>query len=87
MSDSTRRGFVKGSAATAAGMTVIGSLVGAPAAGAEPTEAEAAAAAGSGPVVAYVSDPASGEIAVMVGDREVSIRNRKLAASIAHAAR
>ncbi len=87
MSDTTRRGFVKGSAATAAGMTVLGSLVGESAADAEPTAAEAAAAAGSGPVVAYVNDPASGEIAVMWGDREVNVRNRKLAASIARAAR
>ena len=50
MSDSTRRGFVKNSAATAAGMTVVGALVA--------EQADAKAAAKSGPVVAYIRDPA-----------------------------
>jgi hypothetical protein len=40
----------------------------------------------SGPIVAYVSDPARGEISVMHGDREVAVRDRKLAASIVRAA-
>ncbi len=79
MSDLTRRGFVRSSAGAAAGITVIGALgVG---------EADAKArAAGSHPVVAYVRDPRSGEISVMSGDREVTVRDRKLAAQIARAA-
>lgn len=72
MSELTRLGFVKSSAAAAAGMTVFGALL----------AEEASAAAGEEPVVAYVSDPRKGEISVMRGDREVTIRDKKLAARI-----
>ena len=79
MSDLTRRGFVKTSAGSAAGMTAIGALVA--------EQADADAVAGSDPIVAYVSDPGKGEISVMSGDREVTVRDPKLAARIARAAR
>jgi hypothetical protein len=79
MSDLTRRGFVKTSAGAAAGMTAIGTLV--------VEHADAAAAAESEPLVAYVSNPRKGEISVMSGDREVTVRDPKLAARIARAAR
>jgi len=78
MSDSTRRGFVKNSAAAAAGMTVVGALVA--------EQADAKAAAGSGPVVAYIRNPRSGEISVMTGEREVKLHDRKIAARLARAA-
>jgi hypothetical protein len=78
MSDSTRRGFVKSSATAAAGMTVVGALVA--------ESADAKAAAKSGPVVAYIRDPRSGEISVMAGEREVKLHDRKIAARIARAA-
>ena len=83
MSESTRRGFVKSSASAAAGMTVIGALV------SEQADAADAqvVAAGSGSVVAYVKNPGSGEISVMSGEREVTVRDPKLAAQIARAAR
>ena len=77
MSDLTRRGFVKSSAATAAGMTVVGALL----------AEEASAEAGEEPLVAYVSDPRKGEISVMRGDREVRVRDKKLAARISDAGR
>lgn len=80
MSDLTRRGFVKTSAGTAAAMTAIGAIV------AQQAEAEGGAT-GSGPVVAYVKDARTGEISVMSGDREVSVRDPKLAARIVRAAR
>jgi hypothetical protein len=80
MSDLTRRGFVKNSAVTAAGMTVIGAIA-ADAAGAD------SGAAGSEPVVAYVSDPSKGEISIMKGEHEVKLRDRKLAREIDRAAR
>ncbi len=83
MSDSTRRGFVKSSASAAAGMTVIGALV---TEQADAADAEVAAT-GSGPVVAYVRNAKTGDIAVMAGEREVKVRDRKLAARIARAAR
>jgi hypothetical protein len=83
MSDLTRRGFVKNSAAATAGMTVIGALI------AEQAEAHSAAHGphGAHPVVAYVRDPAKGEISVMAGDREVKVRDRQLAARLVRAVR
>jgi nitrous oxide reductase len=78
MSHLTRRGFVKSSAGAAAGMTAIGALV--------TQHADAEAVAGAEPVVAYVSDPGKGELSVMIGDREVTVRDRNLAARIVRAA-
>jgi hypothetical protein len=80
VSDLTRRNFVKNSAITAAGMTAIGGIA------AEAAEAHNGAV-GSEPVVAYVSDPRTGEISVMTGEREVKLRDRKLARDISRAAR
>jgi len=80
VSDFTRRAFVKNSAVTAAGMTVIGAIA------ADVASADSGAA-GSEPIVAYVSDPSKGEISVMKGEREVKLRDRKLARDISRAAR
>ena len=79
MSDSTRRGFVKNSAAAAAGATVVGALMA--------EQADAKAAAGSGPIVAYIREPHNGEISVMAGERQVKLHDRKIAARIARAAK
>jgi len=79
MSDLTRRGFVKNSAAATAGITVIGALL-SEEAGAKTGEP------GERAVVAYVRDPRKGEISVLTGDREVHVHDRKLAAAIARAA-
>jgi hypothetical protein len=79
MSDLTRRGFVKNSAAATAGITMLGALL-ADQADAHPGEP------GSQAVVAYVRDPRKGDIAVLSGDREVHVHDRKLAAAIARAA-
>jgi hypothetical protein len=70
MSD-TRRAFVKRSATAAVGATVIGALI-----------AGEADAQTSEPVVAYVHD---GQISIMTGEREVTVRDRKLAAQIVRA--
>jgi anaerobic selenocysteine-containing dehydrogenase len=80
VTDLTRRGFVKNSAGAAAGMTAIAALT-------EQSAQADAEVARSGPIVAYVSDPRRGEISVMDGDREVTVHDRKLAASIVRAAR
>lgn len=77
MADLTRRGFVKNSATAAAGVTVIGALL----------AEQAQAHPGSEPVVAYVRDARTGEISLMVADREVTVHNKQLAAQIARAAR
>jgi hypothetical protein len=80
MSDLTRRGFVKNSAAATAGITVIGALL------ADQADAQSGVA-GTEAVVAYVRDPRKGDISVLSGDREVHVHDRKLAAAIARAAR
>ena len=80
MSDLTRRGFVKNSAVTAVGMTAIGAI-------AADVAAADSDAVGSEPVVAYVSDPSKGEISVMEGEREVKLRDRRLAMDISRVAR
>jgi hypothetical protein len=76
----TRGGFVKSSAKAVAGMTVIGALA------AQSAEADAGHL-GTEPVVAYVKNPRSGEIAVLSGEREVIVRDRALAAKIDRVAR
>ena len=70
MSD-TRRTFVKRSAGAAVGATMLGALL-----------AGEADAITSEPVVAYVHD---GHISIMTGEREVTVRDRKLAAQIIRA--
>jgi anaerobic selenocysteine-containing dehydrogenase len=80
MSDLTRRGFVKNSAAATAGMTVIGALL------AGPADAHKGGD-GSKAVLAYVRDARKGDIAILTGDREVHVHDRRLAEAIAHAAR
>jgi hypothetical protein len=79
MSDTTRRGFVKNSATAAAGVTAVGALIA--------EDADAHAAAASGPIVAYIREPRTGEISVMAGERQVNLRDRKIAARIARAAK
>jgi hypothetical protein len=37
--------------------------------------------------VAYISEPRTGEISVMAGERQVKLHDRKIAARIARAAR
>jgi hypothetical protein len=78
MSELTRRGFVKNSAGAAAGLTAVGALVA--------QQSDAATIAGAEPVVAYVNNPGKGEISVMSGDREVTVRDPNLAARIVRAA-
>ena len=79
MSDSTRRGFVKNSAAAAAGMTVVGALMA--------EQAEAKAAKGARPIVAYIHDAGNGEISLNTGQRTVKLVDHKIAARLARAAR
>jgi hypothetical protein len=79
MNSVTRRGFVKNSAAAAAGMTAVGAIVA--------QQADADVVSEAEPVVAYVSNPRKGEISVMTGKHEVTVRDPKLAASIVRAGR
>lgn len=79
MAETTRRDFVRNSAVSAAGVTVLGALVS--------EQADAAVSAHQGPVVAYVKDAKAGTISVMAGDRTVEIRDRQIAGRLARAAR
>jgi len=80
MSELTRRGFVGTSAGAVAGMTAIGAF------GAGVADAERRSAH-SHPVVAWIGDPRDGKITVMSGKHEVTIRDHKLADTIARAAK
>jgi hypothetical protein len=78
VSEVTRLGFMKSSAAAVAGFTVLGSIT------ADRAQADTGKA-GSEPVVAYLKDPGSGEITVMSGSHEVTVHDKTLAARIAQA--
>jgi hypothetical protein len=80
MSEVTRLGFMRSSAKAVAGATAIGAIV---ASQAEAREGEP----GTEPVVAYVKNPRRGEVSVMSGNREVTVKDRELAARLARAAR
>lgn len=80
MNQSTRRGFL---ALTGSGVAAV--AVAPAAVAAVPGKSPGLGAAGSqgGPMVAYVQDAATGEVAVMVGEREVVVRDRALVAQLA----
>jgi hypothetical protein len=88
----TRRAFiagagavtVAGAAAVAAGPVASAAAAGGAAAATAVTTSSGDAAATSGPaVVAYVRDLATGEIRLMSGEREVVVRDRALARTLA----
>jgi hypothetical protein len=83
MSELTRRAFVTKSAGTAVGMTAVGVLA---TGEAQARESEDHGPVSSDQVVAYVRDPRTGEVSVMAGAREVTIKDRKLAARLSRAA-
>ena len=83
MNSPSRRGFLR-SASVAAGAAAVAVGVGVPAAGAAESESSAPAHAGS--FVAWVKDPRAGTIAVLVGEREVVVTDKKLAKRLAQVA-
>jgi nitrous oxide reductase len=91
MSKVSRRTFMKRSAVAGAGVAALsglGGASGAAAALASPGKAAEPPAEPAGePVVAYVRAGSSGEVRVMVGEREVVHRDRDLAGRILRAAR
>jgi len=91
MAEVTRRGFIK---KTSVGAVALGTMATVPGMGMTAAHAAAGhpatdltAAELREPLVAHVRNVASGEIAVMVGEREVIIQDRELAARLARAAR
>lgn len=84
MSDTTRRGLL---GMAGAGAVAVGAAAVAPsafAASSGPTPASPGSA--KEPVVAYVQDAAAGELTLMVGEREVVVRDRDLVNRILNAA-
>jgi hypothetical protein len=79
----SRRGFLALAGAGAAGAAALAAAGPAAASGAE----VAGPAASREPLVAHVRDPRTGEIAVLVGEREVVVHDRALAARLARIAR
>lgn len=86
MSDATRRTFLVAAGAGAAALGV---------ASIAPTAAAAATTKGSNqpadlpagePLVAYVSDASTGELTLLVGEREVLIKDRDLVSRLTSAA-
>jgi hypothetical protein len=85
MSNASRRTFLT---AAGAGAAAVGIAAFAPASASAATGQGSSATTGlpSGePLVAYVSDASTGELTLMVGEREVHIKNPKLVSAL-HAA-
>jgi len=87
MSRMSRRAFMSG--AVTGGAALGAAAVGAPGLVAAATKALPEGQHGplpEGPVVAVVRDPRAGELAVVVGDREVAVKDAKLVRRIVDAA-
>jgi hypothetical protein len=84
--DHSRRGFLSVAGAGAAGVAGAAVLGNTASAQAKPAPATPVPAEATEPLVAYVRDARTGEVAVMVGEREVVVHDRELAARIAQAA-
>jgi hypothetical protein len=76
----SRRNFLRLGAVTTVGVAIV------PGFAASADAAESSAPAHDGAFVAWVKNPQAGEIAVLVGDRELTVRDRKLAKRLAQAA-
>ncbi len=81
--DQSRRGFLALAGAGAAGVAAAAALGTAGDADAESTAVPKAA---THPLVAFVRNARTGEVAVLEGEREVVVHDRALAARIARAA-
>jgi hypothetical protein len=89
MAKLSRRGFIKRTSlgAAAAGALAAAPSLGAGTVGTEIAATDLAAADLAGPLVAHVSDVASGELSVLAGTREVVIRDPELIARLVRALR
>ena len=83
-----RRSFIKQTSAGAATLGLISSLPALAAISNSPqaTMPEVRAAASSGPMIAHVTDVATGEVALLVGAREIVFRDPPLVARLMKAA-
>jgi TAT (twin-arginine translocation) pathway signal sequence len=79
--DRSRRNFLKFAGVAAGTAAVVPTFI-----GAGDADAQSSAPTHDGAFVAWVKDPQAGEIAVLVGERELTVRDRKLAKRLAQAA-
>jgi len=87
MAKVTRRGFLT-SAGAVTGAVALGAATAGPTLIAAATDAASPAASLTDePVVAYVRNPKAGEVRLMVGHREVAVKDRALVQRIVSAAR
>jgi hypothetical protein len=88
MSDLTRRSFIKQASATAATVGAIATLPTIANAHASTTlsPSEVSTAAAHGPIIAHIRNLDLGEIALLVGEREIVIRDRVLVRRLVKAA-
>lgn len=87
MAELTRRGFIRSTSlgAVTVGMLAVPGLATVTEAAAAPVKRTSSA--NHEPLVAYIRDAANGEISLMIGEREVVIRDHDLVARLHHAAR
>jgi hypothetical protein len=86
MPDSTRRNFLIATGAGAAAVGVASALPGS--ADGQPAGPQAASLpADAQPLVAHISDPSSGSLSLLVGEREVTVHDPDLVARLARLAR
>jgi hypothetical protein len=83
----TRRQVIVGAAAASVTVAAVGAGVAGTTLAGTALAAESSRSSSKEPVVAHVRDVASGQIDVFVGDRQVTIRDRAVAARLANVAR
>ena len=89
MKDVTRRGFIRTSVGAATGLAAAGALGAAPRLASAMTRNDGSTPLAKGapkPMVAYVRDASRGEIALMVGDREVTYHDSEVVSRLIRAA-
>ena len=89
MAGLTRRGFIKHASVSAAAVGVLAAGPGLSVvqAATEPHNTALTARELQGPIVAHIRNVASGEIAVMVGTREIIVHDRELVSRLIRTAR
>jgi hypothetical protein len=85
MSDASRRTFLTAAGAGAAAVGIAAFAPGSASAATRPSASASTGLPSGEPLVAYVSDASTGELTVMVGEREVHIKNPSLVSQL-HAA-
>jgi hypothetical protein len=86
MPDSTRRNFLIATGAGAAAVGVASALPGSADGQSAASQQAASLPADAQPLVAHISDPSSGSLSLLFGEREVTVHDPDLVARLARAA-